>query len=90
MPNKSTHTFWIILGTAFFLLLIIFTSLKIYKIAINETIQNHQQQQMAMVTAAVKGISLYLTDIEEDLQIVSSFYEKQFYKEKFFDKLLFA
>jgi len=36
MPKKSTHTCWIVLAASVFLLIIIVTSVKIYKIAITE------------------------------------------------------
>ena len=86
MIKKTQHTIWIIIGTSFLILLIIYTSVKIYNIAANETIQNRQQQQMEMVNATVKGIRFYLTDIEEDLEILSSFSDMNSNQIEVFDR----
>lgn len=68
-----THSFWIVIGTIIFLILIIFTSFKIYSIALEETKRNHQILQKDMADATAAGIKYYLENLSNDLQLLVKF-----------------
>ncbi len=71
IPDRvRTHTLWILIGTLAFVMLIIFASFKIYKIALNETRRNHQLLQREMAMVSVSGINHYLSHVSEDLKFL--------------------
>ncbi len=70
---KYTHLFWIVSGTIIFVILIIFTSVKIYNIALDETKRNHQLLQKDMADATAAGINYYLENLSNDLQLLVKF-----------------
>ncbi len=73
MSKSQTHTLFIICGTLFFLLLIIFAAFKIYQFALDETKRNHQLLQKDMADATAAGIKYYLENLANDLQLLAAF-----------------
>jgi len=70
-PKKRIHTLLIFLGTSIFIVLIIFSSVKIYQIALAETRRNHQFLQREMAVVSVSGIRDYLNHLTEDLRLLT-------------------
>ncbi len=71
IPNRiRTHTLLILIGMLFFVILIIYASIKIYKIALDETKRNHQLLQREMAMVSVSGINHYLSHVSEDLKFL--------------------
>jgi signal transduction histidine kinase len=75
--KKRTHTFWIFIGTIIFVLLIGFTAIKIYQVALDETKRNHQLLQKDMADAAATGIKYYLENLANGLQLLAAFHRLQ-------------
>ncbi len=75
--KKSIHTFWIFLGTIIFVLLITFSTVKIYHVALDETKRNHQLLQKDMADATAAGIKFYLDNLANDLQLLAAFHRLQ-------------
>lgn len=70
-PNQiQTHTLWILIGTLVFVMLIVYASIKIYKIAQEETRRNHQLLQKEMAMVSVSGMNHYLSHVSEDLKLL--------------------
>ncbi len=71
-PPKQiqSHTLWILIGTLVFVMLIAYASIKIYKIALDETRRNHQLLQKEMAMVSVSGINHYLSHVSEDLKLL--------------------
>ena len=77
MYKKNIHTFWIIIGTVIFVILIIFTSVKIYNIALDESKKNHRLLQKDMANATAAGINYHLEHLSNDLQLLVNFHRLQ-------------
>ena len=75
--KKRTHTFWIFVGTIIFVLLIGYSAVKIYHIALDETKRNHQLLQKDMADASAAGIKYYLENLANDLQLLTAFHRLQ-------------
>lgn len=80
MRRKRTHTLWIFIGTIIFFLLIVYTAVKIYNIALDETKRNHQLLQRDMADAAAAGINYYLENLANDLRLVAAFHRLQHFE----------
>lgn len=71
VPNRvRTHTLWILIGTLVFVMLIVYASIKIYKIALDETRRNHQLLQKEMAMVSISGINHYLSHVSDDLKLL--------------------
>jgi hypothetical protein len=75
--KKRTHTFWIFIGTIIFVLLIGYSAVKIYQIALDETKRNHQLLQKDMADASAAGIKYFLENLANDLQLLAAFHRLQ-------------
>lgn len=75
--KKRTHTFWIFIVTIIFVVLIGYSAVKIYHVALDETKRNHQLLQKDMADASAAGIKYFLENLANDLQLLAAFHRLQ-------------
>jgi signal transduction histidine kinase len=87
--KKRTHTFWIFIVTIIFVVLIGYSAVKIYHVALDETKRNHQLLQKDMADASAAGIKYFLENLANDLKLLAAFHRLQkFERDLLFDPVI--
>jgi len=72
MKRAKKQSLLILFGAIILVFLISFTSVKVYRVALQETKAKHQVQQIALAKAASTGLDYWLRHFEEEMKILSS------------------